>query len=219
MNWSEVPVTQISRWELADLRSLTAPEQEPESEPDLQALALETARAEAREAAIREMDVKLAETVAQLRAEHARELDEVRASADSRVANACGVLAGIERDLRAHTAVWTETVRDNVLAIAIAAARQIVGAAVDQNPELVAERVDHAMSRLPKVDGPVTVRLNPVDLAALEEVSATERLAQVRWVADERVSRGGCVIEAGSRLIDADVDRALAALYREVSRG
>ncbi len=48
--------------------------------------------------------------------------------------------------------------------------------------------------------------------------SATQRASRpLRWMADERVERGGCLIEGRERIVDGRVDMALERIYRALS--
>ena len=112
---------------------------------------------------------------------------------------------------------WLEHVEENICALAVAVARQIVGREIETADEIVRDLVRRALAEFP-IDQPVTVRLNPTDLSVLQ--SADPALAERReavWVADARIAQGGCMVEGRDRVIDGRVDTALERLYRRLS--
>ena len=129
---------------------------------------------------------------------------------------------GAERalaELRAGEARWTGALEDNVCALAVAVARQIVGRELRGDAETVGELVRRAVQEFP-VDQPLVIRVHPADLAMLSESGADADVASgraARWLGDERVGRGGCVVEGRDRIIDGRVDTALERVYRRLT--
>lgn len=145
----------------------------------------------------------------------AAERDRLRCA----VAAAESALDGI----RAGERSWQENVVENLSALAVAIARSIVGRELTTDPTTVAELVKRALAEFP-IDQPMRVRVNPEDLGLLSIPSAERGDAiaiapnrDVRWLADARVERGGCIVEGRERIIDGRVDTALERLYRQLS--
>jgi flagellar biosynthesis/type III secretory pathway protein FliH len=117
---------------------------------------------------------------------------------------------------------WIGNAEENICALAIAIARQVIGREVlfDQTPLLEAVRI--ALAEFP-VDQQVTVRLNPSDLAVVSSAiaaDANESLAvrrDVQWFADARIAPGGCLVDGRERIVDGRVDSALERLYRRLT--
>ncbi|MBL8981088.1 MAG: hypothetical protein JNL26_02835 [Gemmatimonadetes bacterium] len=127
--------------------------------------------------------------------------------------------------LQGEAEAWVGNARENVCAIAIAVARQIITREIEADPSQVAALATRALAEIP-VDQPVVVRMHPDDLRVLESLpdeagSGRATLAgdrpQVQWVADARVSRGGCLLEGRDRIIDGRIDTALERLYRRLT--
>ena len=64
---------------------------------------------------------------------------------------------------------------------------------------------------------PAVVRLNPADLAAVQQpLLAMTESASVQWFPDAAVPSGDCLVESGGTVVDASVskrwERAVAAL-------
>jgi flagellar biosynthesis/type III secretory pathway protein FliH len=106
--------------------------------------------------------------------------------------------------------------------------------------------VEHALAEFP-VDQPLTIRVNPADLAALKAAagaaagaasgggpsgpasggvalsSAAPDAARlfgertVRWLPDARLAAGGCLVEGRERIVDGRVDTALERVYRRLA--
>jgi flagellar assembly protein FliH len=95
--------------------------------------------------------------------------------------------------------------------LALAVARKVVGREVAAQPEGVAHLLRDALGRIEHA-GPLTIRMNPSDLELLagEQAQVLEGLAdpgRVRFEADASLSAGGCVIESDAGDIDARVEQ------------
>jgi flagellar biosynthesis/type III secretory pathway protein FliH len=132
------------------------------------------------------------------------------------VESAVRVFAEATREVRAVGPVWLESLEDNVLALAITAAERVIGEQAELDPDQVRGVVREAIAALGPAEPPIRVRMNPADLDAVGEIGAG---VDVTWVPDDRVGRGGCVVEATDRLVDADVESSLAKLYRAAANG
>jgi flagellar assembly protein FliH len=138
-----------------------------------------------------------------------------------------GAMAAAESafdDLRAGEARWLTNVEENVAAIAIAVAHQIIGREVSATQDVVLSLVTRAVQEF-ALDQPLAVRVNPGDLANLQssdrdtpgDFAQLSAEREMRWVADARIERGGCVVEGRERIIDGRVDTGLERLYRRLT--
>jgi len=111
---------------------------------------------------------------------------------------------------------------ENIAALAVIVARQIVTREVSLDRELVAELVRRALTEFP-IDQAVRIRVNPVDLASLTVNGSSQAMAPITgnrdasWLADARVARGGCLVEGRDRIVDGRVDTALERAYRRMA--
>ncbi len=126
-------------------------------------------------------------------------------------------------DVRVGEARWSGQIEENIIALSVAIARQIVDAELSVQPNIVRELVRKALSEFP-IDQAVRVRVNPLDLAALtgrgvdlDGQRGTVAGRDARWLADSSVAPGGCLVEGRDRIIDGRVDTALERLYRRLS--
>ena len=132
-------------------------------------------------------------------------------------------------DLRAGETRWLSNIEENIAAISIGVAQQIVVREVTVTPEIVLALVSRAVQEF-GLNQPLSIRVNPGDLASLQSAerelddaltagamatSASGR--DVRWVHDARIEPGGCVVEGRERIVDARVDTGLERLYRRMT--
>jgi flagellar biosynthesis/type III secretory pathway protein FliH len=148
-------------------------------------------------------------------------LQSATLSEGERMRAALTVLHDAVRDVRQQATAWTSNAQENICALAVAVAQQIIGRELQGDAGMVRELVRRALTELP-LDQPVTVRLHPEDLRLLADASSAPDVrplerAEFQWVADPRLHRGGCLIEGRDRIIDGRVDTALERLYRRLS--
>lgn len=138
-----------------------------------------------------------------------------RAQGESEVRAAAAVLHEAATGLRAHEARWSANLEENVAALAVLVARQLVQREVAADPALVRGLVAGALAQFP-MDDQVTVRLHPEDLHRCRTLLGEEgvTLPDLRWVADPAVERGGCLLEGRERILDGRLDVALERAYR-----
>ncbi len=146
-----------------------------------------------------------------------------RAAESARLASVVAAAEEAVDRVREGESRWQGNIEENVCALAVAVARQIVGRELHADAAAVTDLVRRALAEVP-VDQPVVVRLNPVDLALLAAAHPTSGAGAVapnresRWIADTTVAAGGCVVEGRERIIDGRVDTALERLYRRLTQ-
>lgn len=210
-------------------------EAEPEPEPagaGVEAAAGDEVAAEetaaAEEADARDAEAEAAAEAARQMAEameasyregYAAGLAEGERSAAARLEGAVRACEEAARAVRSAEAARLAAVEDDLVALAVAAARHIVGKAVELQPEIVADVVRRAMAHFPG-EQPLEIRVNPEDLSALTTATTADGgpIAigpgrDVRWVADPQIERGGCIVEGKDRIVDGRVDLALERAY------
>lgn len=113
--------------------------------------------------------------------------------------------------------------QDNLTALSLAVARQIMEREVKSEPSIVANLVRTALSHYP-LDQKLRIRLNPLDLSSISREQSGNQPPvsagrEVRWIPDETIARGGCMVEGPERIVDGRVEGALERIYRTVSNG
>ncbi|PKO58654.1 MAG: flagellar assembly protein FliH [Betaproteobacteria bacterium HGW-Betaproteobacteria-19] len=114
-------------------------------------------------------------------------------------------LAALAGELDTAMAKIDEEVADELLALAIEIARQVLQHTLATQPESVIETIRAALQQLPQSHA--QIRLNPEDLALARE-HLGEQLSHGghRLVEDDSIARGGCRVEASGAQIDATMD-------------
>lgn len=112
--------------------------------------------------------------------------------------------------------VWRETEQD-LLRLSIRLTEKILGRELKSDKTTVADIVAAALQNARQQEK-LTVRVNPADLPVVEkEVENLARTGRVRFmdfIADPRVSEGGCLIESEVGTIDARLETQLRVLER-----
>jgi flagellar assembly protein FliH len=97
-------------------------------------------------------------------------------------------------------------------------AKRIVEQVADTDQETIVRVVKAALGRLAE-NQKVTVRVNPTDIEALKQhrsewLQATRGGSAVEIKEDERIRRGGCLIEGSSGNIEGEIDRQVEVIER-----
>lgn len=114
--------------------------------------------------------------------------------------------------VRERARLLTE-IRPEVLGLALAVAREIVGHEASANPTLIEHTLTQALQNLHFATR-IIVRLHPDDLAHLQQHQASWRdhTAQLEFAADPAVERGGCLLESDRGGFDATLQTQLTTL-------
>lgn len=142
---------------------------------------------------------------------------------ETRVREALAVIERITAEMHETASLAPAILEENIAALAVLVARQIVAQEVRTSRDLVADLVRRALTEFP-LEQSVRIRVNPMDLSQLTSLNAGEETTPIAgtreatWLADPRVSRGGCLIEGRDRIVDGRVDTALERAYRRMAQ-
>jgi flagellar biosynthesis/type III secretory pathway protein FliH len=186
----------------------------------------------ARERAVREdLAREFGRQAAEMAQRHERELAETYAAgveqgqaegyaaAERMLAETMAALTAARGQLAALEDRWLANLDENVAVLAVGVARHVIGREIAADDALVRERVACAIAEFP-LEQSLGVRVNPAELAMLKAAFDVDRASgprELRWTADERVARGGCLVEGRERIVDGRVDVALERVYRRLS--
>lgn len=139
-----------------------------------------------------------------LKAGHAEGLQAGHEEGRSRAQDEAGHLARAATQLDQALAELDRQVADELLALAIEIARQVVRGELVARPEAILDGVREALAQLPHQHA--SIYLHPDD-ASLVRSWAGDALAHAghRIHEDARLQRGDCLIEAGGSQVDATV--------------
>lgn len=107
-------------------------------------------------------------------------------------------------------AALNEQVEEELLGLAFALARQVVGETLAAEPERVLTTLREAVAALPASSRHVRVHLHPEDVHLVRENLPSGDDVHWQLIEDATITRGGCRLESGSARIDARVETRLA---------
>jgi flagellar biosynthesis/type III secretory pathway protein FliH len=148
--------------------------------------------------------------------------DAGAAAERQRLESSMSAVISVLVELREREARWAERLEENLCALAVAVGRQLFDAELQASPANVATLVRRALTEFP-IDQPVTIRVNPSDLASITASAVADGgqitlgRAEAQWIPDLRVMPGGCMIEGRDRIVDGRVDTALERIYRRLT--
>lgn len=122
-------------------------------------------------------------------------------------------IAALADNVEAALASVDQTVADQVLALALEVAHQVLRATVAARPEVLIPVIREAIAALPLHHGHIALHIHPDDAEAVRD-SLGEQFQQSGWriVEDKEIQAGGCVIRAGS----SEVDASMATRWKRV---
>jgi flagellar assembly protein FliH len=148
---------------------------------------------------------------------HAEGIVSGRAAAEAQAADAIGAIQELVESVRAQRHLVIESAEPEIVRLAMAIAERIVHQQISIDPNVIVESVRHALTRLANREI-ITLRVNPADLETIrkhrEEFANSNEIEHLRIIEDQRVDRGGVIIETEAGTIDAKV----ATQLREARR-
>jgi flagellar biosynthesis/type III secretory pathway protein FliH len=148
---------------------------------------------------------------------------KANATAQTRIDSAVALIDEVVSQMRDLASLAPAILEENIAALSIIVARQIVARAVAVEKDAVADLVRRALTEFP-IEQAVRIRVNPLDLSLLTMHEANGESAPITgsreasWVADPRITRGGCLLEGRDRIIDGRVDTALERAYQRMAQ-
>jgi flagellar assembly protein FliH len=124
------------------------------------------------------------------------------------------LLTGVQKLIGELGDLHSKTCREvesDLVQLALAVARKIVGRDVSMGPEAVTRIIRQALERVEHA-GRITIKLNPADLELLTEIkpqllSGLPEAGRAAFEADASITRGGCLIETDGGEVDARIER------------
>jgi type III secretion protein L len=174
---------------------------------------------EAHEASLEAKDIlaKAQEQAAQLLEDARREKEKVLAESTDR-----GYAAGLDQWNDALADAWKQ--REEFLSrheaelvkLAVAIAKKIIGHSVVMNPDIVLQTAKEAL-RSVRSERRVTIKVNPADEAALREQAASLKMlgpeiGELAIIGNPAIEAGGCIVESDLGMIDAQIGTQLASI-------
>jgi len=204
----------------AALHLVMAPPQPPS---DTDGLSLHTEAREVLEQARSQAD-HIRQQVREEEAERARALvdEALRESRDEQVAAFQQAAEGVLAQMRASIDEQLADLEQRSASLVTAMAEKVIGRQLEADDEVVLEVVRSALAEAAGA-AQVTLSVNPSDdelvrAAQAELIGALGTVEQLRIVADEGISRGGCIVETERGRFDARIETQLELLGEHVER-
>jgi flagellar assembly protein FliH len=126
-------------------------------------------------------------------------------------------LAGMFYDLARPFEVLDDEVERELLALAMALARQIVRRELKTDPTQIIGIIREAIAALPVAAREVRVQLHPEDASVVREYLAPTEMERAWTIVEDPVmARGGCQVTTATSRIDARLETRLGALLSEL---
>ncbi|MDG5815646.1 FliH/SctL family protein [Chitinispirillales bacterium ANBcel5] len=132
--------------------------------------------------------------------------EEYNAQLEKLQQNILTVLQNLEKSKKEM--IWRS--EGAVMRVSFAIAKKIIGAELSTNHELVLKVIKKALSSISQKED-IIIRISPQDLETVKKgkefwAPVSERLKDIVIEEDNRIDKGGCIIESGNGLVDARID-------------
>jgi len=143
-----------------------------------------------------------------------------RAQFEERVGKAAEALEAAAAAMQAAREEFLESLESQVVLLAMSIAKRILRREPSVDTERVRKTVREALVHLEKSER-ISLRLNPADLAALEEQNVRlldefEAAENLELIPDETVAPGGCVAESEYMEVDAQIETQLQKIIDDI---
>ncbi|HWB19052.1 MAG TPA: FliH/SctL family protein [Phycisphaerales bacterium] len=131
-------------------------------------------------------------------------------------------LAALERWEGERRDMYLEA-KEDVARFAVEVARKVVRRKVESDSMIVQDQVAGALSALNRPTA-LTIRVNPDERKVIEEVmpklkAGLETCEHIRLVDDERVGKGGCIVQTTGGAVDARIETQMDRIAEAIVTG
>jgi flagellar assembly protein FliH len=126
-------------------------------------------------------------------------------------------LAGMFNFFHQPLTTLDEDVEQQLTELALTVARLVLKKECTTDPTTVQAIIHEALEFLPVSARNVRVRLNPKDIALLEQGGLDLAAQEWRSIADNTVSQGGCLVESDTSHIDASLETRLQQVVDQLT--
>lgn len=102
-------------------------------------------------------------------------------------------------------------VKQQLLQLSLAMAQAVINVEVKTNHQVILQAISEATSALPLQAGQLLIKLNPADLAIVEQHYTKDELAQRNWQlrGEPVVAQGGCIVESSQSSVDRSLQQRI----------
>jgi flagellar assembly protein FliH len=142
-----------------------------------------------------------------------------KTAAEDELAPAITTIRELIESVRAQRGAVIAAAEPELAKLAMAIAERVVHTELQTNQDVIVENVRQALTRLVSREV-VTLRVNPVDLDTIrqhrDDILAAGDVEHLRIVEDQRVDRGGVVVETDAGTIDSKISTQLREARRAI---
>jgi flagellar assembly protein FliH len=142
-----------------------------------------------------------------------------KTAAEEEQAPVVATMRELIESIRTQRAALMNAAEPELVRLAMAIAERVVHGELASNPNVVVENVRQALTRLVTREV-VTLRVNPADLDAIRQhrdaLVASSDIEHLRILEDQRVDRGGVMIETDAGTIDSKIATQLREARRAI---
>jgi flagellar biosynthesis/type III secretory pathway protein FliH len=140
-----------------------------------------------------------------------------RTEIEAQLAQTVSSLQSLIEEARAQRQIVIESAEPELVRLAMSIAERIVHEQITVDPKVVVDNVRQALTRLVGREV-VTLRVNPADLDTIrahrDTIANANDVEHLRVVEDQRVDRGGVIVETDAGTIDAKVSTQIREARR-----
>lgn len=142
-----------------------------------------------------------------------------KTAAEDELAPVITTIRELIESVRAQRGAVIASAEPELARLAMAIAERVVHSELQTNQNVIVENVRQALTRLVSREV-VTLRVNPVDLDTIrhhrDEIVAAGDVEHLRIVEDQRVDRGGVIVETDAGTIDSKISTQLREARRAI---
>ncbi len=142
-----------------------------------------------------------------------------KSSAEDELAPVITTIRELIESVRAQRSAVIAAAEPELARLAMAIAERVVHSELQTNQNIIIENVRQALTRLVSHEV-VTLRVNPIDLDMIrqhrDEIIASGDVEHLRIVEDQRVDRGGVVVETDAGTIDSKISTQIREARRAI---
>jgi flagellar assembly protein FliH len=104
-----------------------------------------------------------------------------------------------------------EQVQQQLLQLSLAMAQAVIGVEVKTNPQVILQALAEATAALPLDASQMLIKLNPADIAVIEQHYGKDELTQRGWQLrpEPAVEQGGCLVQSSRSSVDRSLTQRL----------
>lgn len=142
-----------------------------------------------------------------------------KTSAEEELVPAITTIRELIESVRAQRGAVIASAEPELVRLAMAIAERVIHTELQTNQSVIVENVRQALTRLVSREV-VTLRVNPVDLDTIrqhrDEIVGAGDVEHLRIVEDQRIDRGGVVVETDAGTIDSKISTQLREARRAI---